>query len=225
MSELIGLYLELYLIPLIACCLSDEETGCTLENNLTISIRRRWNYENNTAAIVCNVSSSKDWNLYYTFMRRSVSESDAASQAYTSAMKEFEFNEETFIRVLKYTLNKLLEGYPPKDGSHCGSVGSVSDMSSSFGSTSYRRQSSRAHATPTVYLKVFYHVHLSRKLPNFSAFIVETLNRFRHNLGEFAEDNDLGALRQAINFSFTAVPVYGLVNRYCFLSINGIRHD
>lgn len=202
----------------------DEETGCTLEN-LTISIRRRWNYENNTAAIVCNVSSAKDWNRYYTFMRRSISESEAASHEYSCAMEEFEFNQDAFIRVLRYILNKLLEGYPPKDSSHHGSVGSASDLSSSYGSSSYRRQSSRISATPTVYLKVFYHVHLSRKFPEFSAFIVDTLNRFRTDLGEVSDDSDMGALRQAVQFSFTAVPVYGLVNRFTFMSINGIRHD
>lgn len=193
-------------------------------DNLTISIRRRWNYENNTSAIVCNVSSVKDWNLYYTFMRRSISESDAASNEYSAgAMTEFEFNEDAFIRVLRYTFNKLLEGYPPKDGSHYGSIGSASDMSSSFGSN-YRRQSSR-NATPTVYLKVFYHVHLSRKFPEFSTFIVDTLNRFRADLGELSDDSDLGGLRQVVQFSYTAVPVYGLVNKFTFLSINGIRHD
>lgn len=158
-------------------------------------------------------------------MRRSISESDAASNEYSSAMTEFEFDQDAFIRVLRYTLNKLLEGYPPKDGS-CN-IGSASDMSSSYGS-SYRRQSSRMSATPTVYLKVFYHVHLSRRFPEFSAFIVDTLNRFRTELSsEISDDSDLplGALRQSVQFSYTAVPVYGLVNKFTFLSINGIRHD
>lgn len=175
---------------------------------------------------MCNVSSVKDWNLYYTFMRRSISESEAASHEYSCSMEEFAFDQDAFLRVLRYTLNKLLEGYPPKDSAHrSGSVGSSSDISSSFGSSSYRRQSSRVHATPTVYLKVFYHVHLSRKFPEFSAFVVDTMNRLRTDLGESTDDSDMGALRQPVQFSFTAVPVYGLVNKFTFLSINGIRHD
>lgn len=36
---------------------SDEETGCTVGNQYVISIRRRWNYENNCAAIICYVST------------------------------------------------------------------------------------------------------------------------------------------------------------------------
>lgn len=36
---------------------SDEETGCTIANQYVISIRRRWNYENNCAAIICYVST------------------------------------------------------------------------------------------------------------------------------------------------------------------------
>lgn len=35
----------------------DEETGCTVANQYLISIRRRWNYENNCAAIICYVST------------------------------------------------------------------------------------------------------------------------------------------------------------------------
>lgn len=186
--------------------------------NLTISIRRRWNYENNCSAIVCNLSSPKDWNLYYTFMRRSISESDAASNEYTCAMTEFDFDQETFISVLQYTVNKLLEGYPPKE---CAS-GSSDTISSSLGSSSYRRQSSRMSSTPTVYLKVFYHVHLSRQFPNFSTFIVDTLNRFRTDQWRDAAGTEE---RQSVQFSFTALPTYGLLNKFTFLSINGIRHD
>lgn len=187
-------------------------------DNLTISIRRRWNYENNCSAIVCNLSSPKDWNLYYTFMRRSISESDAASNEYTCAMKEFDFDLETFISVLQYTVNKLLEGYPPKESAS----GSSDTISSSLGSSSYRRQSSRMSSTPTVYLKVFYHVHLSRQFPEFSTFIVDTLNRFRTDQWQGVAASEE---RQSVQFSFTAVPTYGLVNKFTFLSINGIRHD
>lgn len=148
-------------------------------------------------------------------MRRSISESETATKEYTCAMQDFQFDHNAFIRVLQYTMNKLLEGYPPKENSsHYGSLGS--DLSSSFG----RRQSSGMNATPTVYLKVFYHVHLSRKFPEFPTFIVETLSRFRADMLEISDNNE-----QSVQFSFTAVPVYGLVNRFTFLSINGIRHD
>lgn len=34
----------------------DEETGCCVDN-YRVSIRRRWNYENNVAAIVTYISS------------------------------------------------------------------------------------------------------------------------------------------------------------------------
>lgn len=140
--------------------------------------------------------------------------------------EEFQFTEESFVSVLRYTVNKLLEGYPPSSKDSSNMSGSMDTMSSSYGSNSYRRQSSRVATTPTVYLKVFYHVHLSRQLPDFSAFIVDTLNRFRvDQWHDGAEDNELGAMRQPVQFSFTAVPVYGLANRFTFLSINGIRHD
>lgn len=174
---------------------------------------------------MCNVSSAKDWNLYYTLLRRSISQSSDAGGGHeyqhltSEPMQTFEFGHDTFIRVLRYTVNKLLEGYPPKDGNSSSEA-----LSSSLGS-SYRRQSSRASATPTLYLKVFYHVHMSRQFPEFSAFIVDTLNHFRTEQWQSAGDSELGSLRQSVQFSFTAVPVYGLVNKFTFLSINGIRHD
>lgn len=39
----------------------DEETGCCVDN-YRVSIRRRWNYENNVAAIVTYISSG---NYFY----------------------------------------------------------------------------------------------------------------------------------------------------------------
>lgn len=38
---------------------SDEETGCTVASQYVVSIRRRWNYENNCAAIICYVSTGE----------------------------------------------------------------------------------------------------------------------------------------------------------------------
>ena len=43
----------------------DEETGCSI-SDYTISIRRRWNYENNCAAIVCYVSTGNcEFSIFY----------------------------------------------------------------------------------------------------------------------------------------------------------------
>jgi hypothetical protein len=39
--------------------ISDEETGCCI-NGFRVSIRRRWNYENNVSAVVCYVSTGKN---------------------------------------------------------------------------------------------------------------------------------------------------------------------
>lgn len=43
----------------------DEETGCSVNNQYLLSIRRRWNYENNCAAVICYVSTGDKFKLLY----------------------------------------------------------------------------------------------------------------------------------------------------------------
>lgn len=45
-----------FLLIFCYCLFLDEETGCSI-SDYTISLRRRWNYENNCAATVCYVST------------------------------------------------------------------------------------------------------------------------------------------------------------------------
>jgi hypothetical protein len=46
------------------CFIPDEETGFCI-NGFRVSIRRRWNYENNVSAVVCYVSTGKNiYNIY-----------------------------------------------------------------------------------------------------------------------------------------------------------------
>ena len=45
----------------------DEETGCSINNQYVLSLRRRWNYENNCAAVICYVSTG---NLIAFFLKK-----------------------------------------------------------------------------------------------------------------------------------------------------------
>lgn len=183
---------------------------------------------------MCNISSPKDWNSYYNIQRSISGNNDlfAASEMDYPRDEEFSFDRCTFFSILRYALGKILEGYPPKDqvhpqqqnGDDGGAAGGDGDSPRAmYTKRQYSVTTNAIPDVPTVYLKVFYHVHLSRSIANFPTFIVDTLTEFKGQMEGGHGDNGFDG--KSVNFSFTAVPVYGLCNKFTFLSINGIRHD
>lgn len=77
-------YHEIFIFVSLACCqinrenctnlfflIVDEETGKCIED-WSISIYRRWNYENNIASIVCHVENLEDKNLDLEIFRETI---------------------------------------------------------------------------------------------------------------------------------------------------------
>jgi len=77
-----------------------EETGCVVGNN-RISLRRRWNYENNVSAVVCYVSSGT-----------SVS-NPAISDTSVSMCNSESLTESQLLEILRYSICRLFKGVPP----------------------------------------------------------------------------------------------------------------
>ncbi|CAH0393653.1 unnamed protein product [Bemisia tabaci] len=74
-----------------------EETGCCI-NDYRISIRRRWNYENTVATVVCYVSTGS-----------SVS-NPGVSKSSTSESNLLPISEEDLEKIIRYAIGKLLQG-------------------------------------------------------------------------------------------------------------------
>lgn len=106
----------------------DEETGCTL-SDYTISSRRRWNYENNCAAIVCHVSRSVP---------------------ISSTQSNFLSNDAMF-EILDYTVSKLLKV-------KTASAKSLSPYDNQSMPSEYTNNNNMniVSQKPAIHLKVFY---------------------------------------------------------------------
>lgn len=80
---------------------TDEETGCSV-GDYTVLSRRRWNYENNCAAIVCYVSTG-----LATSSTQLTDLSDDLIQRHNHLAQQITVD--NVIDILSYTVNKLLK--------------------------------------------------------------------------------------------------------------------
>lgn len=119
----------------------DEETGCTV-GDYTISSRRRWNYENNCAAIVCYVSTG-----LASSSTQLADLSDDIIQRHQQLAKGLTIDNVN--EILEYIVNKMLrsKGVP---SAYFVDAQKQSTNSSNSTSVEVRR--------PAIHLKVFYQV-------------------------------------------------------------------
>lgn len=130
------------IINIVLSVFADEETGCSI-GDYSVSIRRRWNYENNCAAIVCYVSTGSA-----TSSTQLMDPSDDI--VYRHRHLAHSLTAKNFTEILTYTVNKLLKAQVSSKPStltataHCSS-----DLA--------RRTSTTPHV-PAIHLKIFYQV-------------------------------------------------------------------
>lgn len=122
--------------PFCSTCL-DEETGCSV-GDYTVSSRRRWNYENNCAAIVCYISTgSASSSTQLTDLSDDIIQ---RHQQLAKGLRADNVND-----VLTYVVNKLLR-------SKSASTLADTQQQSTSNSTSAEIR------LPAIHLKVFYQV-------------------------------------------------------------------
>ncbi|XP_068154670.1 uncharacterized protein [Drosophila tropicalis] len=194
-----------------------EETGCSV-GDYTISIRRRWNYENNCAAIVCYVSTG----LASSTTQLTQLSDDMLTNHCRLAQS---VNAEHLHEIFTYVVNRLLKDYPinkqkqqqqqkekelleddiveiPSNGGGEGSGGNG-------GSVGVGGSGSSPNPLPAIHLKLFYQVNSSPS----TDLLLQSLNDFRLKCHEMA------------SIAYTVLPACSLHNFSTFLSICGVRHE
>lgn len=121
---------------LLLTCL-DEETGCSV-GDYTVSSRRRWNYENNCAAIVCYVSTG-----LASSSTQLTDLSDDIIQRHQQLAKNL--RAENVVEIMTYVVNKLL-----RSKSAPAVIDSQKQSTSNSTGAEIR--------LPAIHLKVFYQV-------------------------------------------------------------------
>lgn len=113
-----------------------EETGCSVEDYI-ISIRRRWNFENNVAAIVCYAST----NTAISRAQPTDTKLDILANHRELARK---MTADNLIEILSYTLNKLLKDCAAQNRRRSSTPINASPASSPI--------------LPAIHLRIFYQV-------------------------------------------------------------------
>lgn len=196
--------------------ISDEETGCSV-GDYTISSRRRWNYENNCAAIVCYVSTG-----LATSSTQLVDLSDDVIQHHKQLAQNITVD--NINEILLYTVNKLLKakGSPQpllvrSDNTNNqaniqnseNNVHSNNNIISARNNNTNNNHNNNAQALPAIHLKLFYQVSASPPID----LVIKTIL-------DFKEQNS-----SVIQIAFTLLPACNLQNFSTFMSICGIRHE
>lgn len=172
----------------------DEETGCAV-GDYTVFSRRRWNYENNCAAIVCYVStglassSTQLMDLSDDIIHRH----RQLSQTLTA---------DNITEILMYTVNKLLKakGAPPPLPTELNAFNQLSCQINCNCSTTQ---------VPAIHLKIFYQVSAVPPIE----LLIQTIADFKKRCAA------------QTTIAFTVLPACSLQNFSTFLSICGIRHE
>lgn len=205
---------------------ADEETGCSV-SDYTISIRRRWNYENNCAAIVCYVATG----LASSTTQLTQLSEDVLSNHCRLAQC---LSAENLDEILTYIVNRLLKDYPiakrqqqqlqlPRDGDAeqtTHSTATITDTISLPGGGGDQQPAAAAaaaavatstgnHTLPAINLKLFYQVNAAPT----TDLLLQALNDFRIKCQEMA------------SIVYTVLPACSLHNFSTFLSICGVRHE
>lgn len=159
--------------------------------------RRRWNYENNCAAIVCYVSTG-----LATSSTQLVDLSDDIIQRHKKLAQSLTVDN---IRdILKYTLNKLLKA------KCCSSIISTDGCSNNIDSNNLPiRRNSSTPQLPAIHFKIFYQVSAQPQID----LLIDTILEFKES---YATQTSI---------AFTVLPACNLQNFSTFLSICGIRHE
>ncbi|KAH8416447.1 hypothetical protein KR222_004475 [Zaprionus bogoriensis] len=213
-----------------------EETGCSV-SDYTISIRRRWNYENNCAAIVCYVATGL---ASSTTQLTQLSDDVLGNHCRLAQCLSAEHLDE----ILTYVVNRLLKDYPiakrhqqqqqqqlqvqvPRDSEASEQTayqttatptdtislpGGGGDQPTAAGVTTAAGAGgvTGSHsAFPAIHLKLFYQVNAAPP----TDLLLQALHDFRHKCQEMA------------SIVYTVLPACSLHNFSTFLSICGVRHE
>lgn len=176
-----------------------EETGCSV-GDYTISSRRRWNYENNCAAIVCYVSTGLASSS--TQLTELSGDIILRHQQLATALTV-----DNVTAILTYIVNKLLKA----KGTQSPPVIVEPSMQSTTNTctNSHTNNSGNTETrVPAIHLKVFYQVSATPPIN----LIIQTISEFR-------EQNT-----DRVSLAFSVLPASSLQNFSTFLSIYGIRH-
>ncbi|KAH8289527.1 hypothetical protein KR054_006852 [Drosophila jambulina] len=176
-----------------------EETGCSV-SDYTIAIRRRWNYENNCAAIVCYVSTGL---ASSTTQLTQLSDDILGNHCRLAQSVSAEHMDE----ILTYVVNRLLKDYPLAKKHHSQHHQAAEEAApageSSGGGGGDHQQ------VPAIHLKLFYQVNAAPA----TDLLLQALHDFR------AKCQDTAAI------VYTVLPACSLHNFSTFLSICGVRHE
>ncbi|XP_017871015.1 PREDICTED: uncharacterized protein LOC108619156 [Drosophila arizonae] len=201
-----------------------EETGCSV-SDYTISIRRRWNYENNCAAIVCYVATG----LASSTTQLTQLSDDVLGNHYRLAQS---LSAENLDEILTYIVNRLLKDYPlakrqqqqqqqqhlllqreAEEQTALNTATPTEPMSLPLqpGGAGDQQQGATAAAStlPAIHLKLFYQVNAAPP----TDLLLQALHDFRHKCQEMAA------------IVYTVLPACSLHNFSTFLSICGVRHE
>ncbi|KXJ84076.1 hypothetical protein RP20_CCG020970 [Aedes albopictus] len=200
-----------------------EETGCSI-GDYSISIRRRWNYENNCASVVCYVSTG-----LATSTTKLAELSDDFLQHHNQLAQSI--SREQIHDTIAYVLRKLLQDYPVGISPTNESGSSSSDEQNNHQNNHhnhqhhhhphYHHQVSHHRTTtdgaepsavdsgkPTVHLRFFYQVSAIGSVQS----LVEAIESF------------LSLPSNTARIAYTVVPACHLQNFSTFISICGLRH-
>uniref|UniRef100_A0A182PQV7 Diphthine--ammonia ligase n=1 Tax=Anopheles epiroticus TaxID=199890 RepID=A0A182PQV7_9DIPT len=185
-----------------------EETGCSI-GEYSISIRRRWNYENNCASIVCYVS---------TGLATSTTKLTELTDDYLHHHSQLaqRITSDHIHDTIAYVLRKLLQAYPGLLGTSPSSPSATSNDELAGGSAE-EDQIARPHpprpppvepVKPAVHLRVFYQVGA---IPSVQ-FLIDAIESF------------LVSPANVARIAYTVIPACHLQNFSTFISICGLRH-
>lgn len=175
-----------------------EETGCSI-GDYTVSIRRRWNYENNCSSVVCYIS---------TGLATSTTKLTELSDDFMHHHSQLSQNisREQIHDAIAYVLRKLLQDYP------LGNSPSNDSSSSSDEPHPTRDLAPPLSGTnsikPTVHLRFFYQVGAIGSVQS----LLEAIESF------------LSLPSNVARIAYTVVPACHLQNFSTFISICGLRH-
>uniref|UniRef100_A0A1Q3EU54 Diphthine--ammonia ligase n=1 Tax=Culex tarsalis TaxID=7177 RepID=A0A1Q3EU54_CULTA len=179
-----------------------EETGCSI-GDYTISIRRRWNYENNCASVVCYISTG-----LATSTTKLTELSDDCMHHHNQLSQKI--SREQIHDAIAYVLRKLLQDYPLGNSPSNDSSSSSDDHPAQVPPPHHHGTvpSAAAATLPTVHLRFFYQVGAIGSVQA----LLEAIESF------------LSSPSNVARIAYTVVPACHLQNFSTFISICGLRH-
>lgn len=173
---------------LFGFAVSDEETGCSV-GDYTVQSRRRWNYENNCAAIVCYVSTG-----LATSSTQLTDMSDDLIQRHHNLSQQL--TADNVAEILGYTVRKLLKA-----------KSTASPVAADAGAPSTAGPPNDAQSkTPAMHIKIIYQVSAMPPID----LIMRTIADFRaQNAAQMATSFTVLPASSLHNFC-TFLSIYGI---------------